>query len=89
MAEAEFVPLDKFRATTAAQFALIQQLVSTVSALGQILREKGIVTPGLWNRHFDAAQASAQAQKVREAVDKILGNVPLGDILKDFEGPIQ
>ena len=89
MDQSEFVPVKQYRYTLAAQFALIQQLTSMVSALTKILHQRGIVTPELWAQSVNEAEMTEQAREVREIVAKLQGNEPIEDILKDFEGPIQ
>ena len=89
MQNEEFVSARLFRESLAAQLSQQQQLLAMVSALAQILRLRGIVTPELWSRYFDEAQQMGEAVAVRKTIERLRGSESIEDILKDYEGPIQ
>lgn len=89
MDQDEFVRQKDYQDALAAQFGLIQQLLSMVLALTKILTVHGLLTPELWAQCLNQAEMSEQAQKVREAAGRLRGGESIEDILKDFEGPLQ
>jgi hypothetical protein len=85
----EFVPIYAYRATTAGLVAIIKQLVQTTNAMALILRQRGIITPELWNAHIDEAARAEYSQAILDAVDELRGNPSLQDILNGFDDPAQ
>ena len=89
MKQDEFVTRKEHQYALAAQLGLTQQLMTMVSALSTVLLRGGIVTEASWASAVDQAGLNEQAQKVREAIERMKGNESIQDILKDFEGPLQ
>jgi hypothetical protein len=87
--ESQFVTIAEHRATTAGILGLLAQVLSLSQSITMVLRRRGILTAELWAEVVNEAERNAQTQQVQAAIAALEGKKPLGDLLKDFEGPVQ
>ena len=84
-----FVSRAEFDASIAALMSALGRMQCITSALALVLRQRGVLTPDLWNQAVDHAMDREWAKKAEDAIQKLSQSSPLQQLLKDFEGPPQ